>query len=71
MSLKDAIERKLMKKKLWNDPEFAVEESLLGMAMFNRGLIVLDGCQSILRKDYDNIPEKVRFLNFKSVQHRN
>ena len=61
---KHSIERKLIKQKLWEDSEFAVEESLLGMAMINRGLIVLEQCQAILRRDYDNMPGKVRHFTF-------
>lgn len=64
MSLRDSIERRLIKQKLWNDSEFPVEESLLGMAMINPGLIVLEGCQAILRRDYDNMPGRVRHIFF-------
>lgn len=65
MSLKDSINRKLLKQKFWNGSESAVRENLLGMAMINPGLIVLQECQAILRKDYDHMHGKVSFLKKK------
>ncbi|CAL7935787.1 unnamed protein product [Xylocopa violacea] len=40
-----------------------VNKSLLGMTKIHNGLIVLEGCKAILRKDYKNMIGKVKLLS--------
>ncbi|KZC11616.1 Dihydroxyacetone kinase 2 [Dufourea novaeangliae] len=43
--------------------EVTIDKSLLGMAVVHNGLIVLESCQAILRRDYVNMRGKVKLIS--------
>ena len=47
-----------MSKKLINDPERAVDESLAGLVSVNPGLRLIDGHRVVLRADVKDIVKK-------------
>ena len=51
---------KCKEERLLNDLENAVYESLRGFSMVHSGLVVLQGYNAILRRDYDTL-DKVHF----------
>ncbi|KAK2586481.1 hypothetical protein KPH14_010750 [Odynerus spinipes] len=47
----------------WYDANQAIEQNLLGIAKMHPGLVVLDGCTTILRRDYANMSDKVKLIS--------
>ncbi|XP_012283909.1 triokinase/FMN cyclase isoform X2 [Orussus abietinus] len=57
------VQVKYGRKRLWNNPTVAVDESLQGFAMVHSGLVLLEGCRAVLRRDYNNIHDKVKLIS--------
>ncbi|KAG7202444.1 hypothetical protein KM043_018746 [Ampulex compressa] len=48
----------------------AIRTSLLGMVMMHSGLVILEGCNAVLRRDYNNIPGKVKIISGAMVENK-
>ncbi|XP_014611589.1 PREDICTED: triokinase/FMN cyclase-like isoform X1 [Polistes canadensis] len=48
---------------LWKDSDKATETSLLSVALIHHGLVVLEDCKAILRRDYSNMIDKVKLIS--------
>lgn len=44
---------------LWNDLDQATETNLISIALMHNGLVLLEDCKAILRRDYSNMIDKV------------
>ncbi|XP_043493373.1 putative 3,4-dihydroxy-2-butanone kinase isoform X2 [Polistes fuscatus] len=50
-------------QRLWKDYEEATKTSLLAVAQINQGLVILEDCKAILRRDYSNMINKVKLIS--------
>ncbi|KAL2736072.1 triokinase/FMN cyclase-like [Vespula maculifrons] len=48
---------------LWNDPDQATESNLISIAVMHNGLVLLEDCKTILRRDYSNMIDKVKLIS--------
>lgn len=44
---------------LWNDLDQATETNLISIPLMHNGLVLLEDCKAILRRDYSNMTDKV------------
>lgn len=54
-------------RRLWNDSESIMSDSMAGIVMMHRNLVYLDNCKAVLRRDYNKMHErvpKIIFVNF-------
>ncbi|KAI4498142.1 hypothetical protein M0802_006628 [Mischocyttarus mexicanus] len=50
-------------QRLWKDSDKATETSLLSVALIHHGLVILEDCKAILRRDYSNMTDKVKLIS--------
>ena len=50
-------------RRLWNDPEDILDESLTGYTSIHKDLVYLKNCKSIVHQDCDTLNGKVRLSN--------
>ncbi|XP_046825465.1 triokinase/FMN cyclase-like [Vespa crabro] len=48
---------------LWNDLDQATETNLISIALIHHGLVLLEDCKAILRRDYSNMTDKVKLIS--------
>lgn len=46
-------------RRLWNDSESIMSDSMAGIVMMHRNLVYLDNFKAVLRRDYNKMSKKV------------
>lgn len=49
-------------RRLWNDSESIMSDSMAGIVMMHRNLVYFDNCKAVLRRDYNKMNEKVHIV---------